>query len=158
MNQKNHASDRHLAERTAGAESVPLLLTKLYRPPVTPDLEQRSRLMERLDRNRHRPLTLISAPAGYGKTMLASMWLEACHCPSRRSDRCGHASFRCAGERLCTVCRRWNDPRYAVWPVPEFLARKPSERGDSLWSVCLGYQVSRLVVRFAGSGPTFFQR
>jgi len=82
MNQKNHARDRHLAERTAGAESVPLLLTKLYRPPVTPDLEQRTRLLSRLDQRRHRPLTLISAPAGYGKTMLASMWLESCSCPS----------------------------------------------------------------------------
>jgi LuxR family maltose regulon positive regulatory protein len=59
-----------------------LLRTKLYRPPVTPDLEQRARLMQRLERNRQRPLTLISAPAGYGKTMLASMWLGFCDCPS----------------------------------------------------------------------------
>jgi len=65
-----------------GAEPLPLLTTKLYRPPVTPDLEQRDRLIERLQRNRQRPLTLISAPAGYGKTMLASMWLESCGCPS----------------------------------------------------------------------------
>ncbi|MEE4143211.1 MAG: LuxR C-terminal-related transcriptional regulator, partial [Halieaceae bacterium] len=50
--------------------------------PVTPDLEQRTRLLTRLDQRRHRPLTLISAPAGYGKTMLASMWLESCSCPS----------------------------------------------------------------------------
>ncbi|NIV33549.1 MAG: hypothetical protein GWN58_30105, partial [Anaerolineae bacterium] len=82
MNQKNHASDRHLAEQPAGAEPLPLLTTKLYRPPVTPDLEQRARLIERLQRNRQRPLTLISAPAGYGKTMLASLWLESCGCPS----------------------------------------------------------------------------
>ncbi len=82
MNQEDHSGDQSAAERTAGAESVPLLLTKLYRPPVTPDLEQRTRLVERLERNRHRPLTLISAPAGYGKTMLASMWLESCGCPS----------------------------------------------------------------------------
>ena len=52
------------------------LTTKLHRPPVTPDLEQRTRLVERLERKRHRPLTLISAPAGYGKAILASMWLE----------------------------------------------------------------------------------
>jgi LuxR family maltose regulon positive regulatory protein len=57
---------------------MPLLLTKLHRPWVHPDLECRTRLLERLDRGRHRPLTLISAPAGYGKTMLASMWLQAC--------------------------------------------------------------------------------
>jgi LuxR family maltose regulon positive regulatory protein len=61
---------------------MPLLRTKLYRPPITPDLEPRTRLLERLDERRQRPLTLISAPAGYGKTMLASMWLETCGCSS----------------------------------------------------------------------------
>jgi LuxR family maltose regulon positive regulatory protein len=40
------------------------------------------RLVERLAHNRHRPLTLISAPAGYGKTVLASMWLDSCAGPS----------------------------------------------------------------------------
>jgi len=63
-------------------EQLPLLQTKLYRPPATPELEQRTRLIERLERNRQRPLTLISAPAGYGKTMLASMWLDSCSCPN----------------------------------------------------------------------------
>lgn len=61
---------------------LPILTTKLYRPPVSPDLEQRVRLIQRLEHNRQRPLTLISAPAGYGKTMLASMWLESCSSPS----------------------------------------------------------------------------
>ena len=60
--------------------ALPLLKTKLYRPPVTPNLKQRARLIERLERNRQRPLTLISAPAGYGKTMLASMWMESSDC------------------------------------------------------------------------------
>jgi LuxR family maltose regulon positive regulatory protein len=81
MKQSNRSGDRSVAGRAAGTEPMPLLLTKLYRPPVTPDLEPRTRLMERLGQNRHRPLTLISAPAGYGKTMLASIWLEACDCP-----------------------------------------------------------------------------
>ena len=65
-----------------GLERAPVLHTKLYRPPVTPDLETRSSLLELLDENRNRPLTLISAPAGYGKSTLASMWLEASNCPS----------------------------------------------------------------------------
>jgi len=59
-----------------------ILRTKLYRPPVSPDMEQRTRLLERLSRNRQRPLTLISAPAGYGKTIIASQWLETCNYPS----------------------------------------------------------------------------
>jgi len=59
-----------------------ILRTKLYRPPAFPDLEQRTRLLDRLNRNIQRPLTLISAPAGYGKTVLASQWLETCDYPS----------------------------------------------------------------------------
>jgi LuxR family maltose regulon positive regulatory protein len=82
MNQKNRSGDLSAASQLTEPEPLPLLTTKLHRPPVTPDLERRARLMERLQRNRHRPLTLISAPAGYGKTMLASMWLETADCPS----------------------------------------------------------------------------
>ncbi|MBK7919920.1 MAG: hypothetical protein IPJ94_27425 [Chloroflexi bacterium] len=60
-----------------------LLKTKLYPPPVTSELVPRRELLERLERNgEKRPFTLISAPAGFGKSVLASMWLERCHCPS----------------------------------------------------------------------------
>lgn len=38
--------------------------------------------MERLDQRLHRPLTLISAPAGYGKSTLVSCWLDASDVPS----------------------------------------------------------------------------
>ncbi len=55
---------------------LPLIQTKLHRPPVTEDLVHRPRLLEQLDRNRRHPLTLVSAPAGYGKSTLASSWLE----------------------------------------------------------------------------------
>ncbi|HSR29822.1 MAG TPA: AAA family ATPase, partial [Anaerolineae bacterium] len=82
MNQEGHSGDQSAAGGPVGAEPLPLLTTKLYRPPTRPDLEQRHRLLEHLEQNRYRPLTLISAPAGYGKTTLASMWLETCDCPS----------------------------------------------------------------------------
>jgi len=58
--------------------TVPLLTTKLYTPPPRPDLLSRPRLLRRLDaglRPGHR-LTLISAPAGYGKTTLLSEWVQ----------------------------------------------------------------------------------
>jgi len=54
--------------------STPLLTTKLYIPPVRPDLVSRPRLIERLNTGLHRKLTLISAPAGFGKTTLLSEW------------------------------------------------------------------------------------
>ena len=53
-----------------------LLQTKLHRPPITRYLIVRSRLLEQLDRDITCPLTLVSAPAGFGKTTLISTWLE----------------------------------------------------------------------------------
>ena len=53
-----------------------LLTTKLYVPPLRAQLIQRPRLVERLEeglRQGHR-LTLISAPAGFGKTTLVTDW------------------------------------------------------------------------------------
>lgn len=47
-----------------------------------PDLLPRTQLIERLENGRYRKLTLISAAAGYGKSTLASAWLEVCRCPS----------------------------------------------------------------------------
>ncbi len=53
---------------------TPLLTTKLYIPPPRPNLVSRPRLIERLNAGLHRKLTLISAPAGFGKTTLLSEW------------------------------------------------------------------------------------
>ena len=61
---------------------MPLLRTKLKRPPIVGDHVHRLQLLERLNQRRQRPLTLISAPAGYGKSTLVSCWLESCDLPS----------------------------------------------------------------------------
>jgi LuxR family maltose regulon positive regulatory protein len=53
-----------------------LLHTKLHRPRVPRDLVERARLVDWLDNGIDHPLTLICAPAGYGKTTLVSTWLE----------------------------------------------------------------------------------
>jgi LuxR family maltose regulon positive regulatory protein len=60
-----------------------ILETKLYVPPVRPELVSRPRLIERLSTGLvaesggfARKLTLISAPAGFGKTTLVSSWLQ----------------------------------------------------------------------------------
>ena len=52
-----------------------LLQTKLYIPPLRSNLVPRPRLIERLNEGLHRKLTLISAPAGFGKTTLVSEWV-----------------------------------------------------------------------------------
>ena len=61
--------------------STPLLATKLYVLPPRPNVVLRPRLSERLNQGLHRKLTLISAPAGFGKTTLLSEWLAGCGRP-----------------------------------------------------------------------------
>ena len=54
---------------------TPILATKLYIPRLRPNVVLRPRLIERLNEGLHGKLTLISAPAGFGKTTLVSEWL-----------------------------------------------------------------------------------
>ena len=56
--------------------TTPLLTTKLHIPPRRPELVPRRQLIERLQAGLHHKLTLISAPAGFGKTTLASSWVS----------------------------------------------------------------------------------
>ena len=58
-----------------------LLATKLFVPPARPGLVQRPRLMERLQAILTCRLTLVSAPAGFGKTTLVSEWVAGCKRP-----------------------------------------------------------------------------
>ena len=53
-----------------------LLKTKLFIPPTRTQLVTRPRLMEQLDAGLNYKLTLISAPAGFGKTTLVSSWIH----------------------------------------------------------------------------------
>ncbi|MCJ7658142.1 MAG: hypothetical protein MUO67_03220 [Anaerolineales bacterium] len=46
------------------------------------DLVQRQHLTDWLDESHHRRLTLVSAPAGYGKSTLISSWLDTCNYPN----------------------------------------------------------------------------
>lgn len=62
---------------------LPLLATKLYIPRPRTPLVQRPHLIKRLQQAATHPLTLLAAPAGFGKTTLLSTWIE-------------HASFSAA--------------------------------------------------------------
>lgn len=50
---------------------------RLLRPRLVTDAVPRPRLITRLTAGLERPLTLVSAPAGYGKTTLLCQWLDA---------------------------------------------------------------------------------
>ncbi|MBE0684256.1 MAG: LuxR family transcriptional regulator [Anaerolineales bacterium] len=59
--------------------STPILATKLYIPSPRAKVVSRHRLFERLNNSlsSSRKLTIISAPAGFGKTTLVSEWVAA---------------------------------------------------------------------------------
>jgi LuxR family maltose regulon positive regulatory protein len=58
-------------------EPVGILRAKLHRPRVTRDLVVRPRLWELLNSGIDGQLTLVCAPAGFGKTTLISSWLDS---------------------------------------------------------------------------------
>jgi LuxR family maltose regulon positive regulatory protein len=60
---------------------MPILATKLYVPPRRSRLVLRPRLDERLNEGLQRRLTLVSAPAGFGKSTLIAEWVAACGLP-----------------------------------------------------------------------------
>jgi LuxR family maltose regulon positive regulatory protein len=69
--------------------TTPLLTTKLCIPPIRPSLVPRPRLIEWLNEGLQRKLTLVSAPAGYGKTTLVSEWVAGCERPAAWLVCCG---------------------------------------------------------------------
>lgn len=72
-----NANGRSVAPRPA------LLATKLYIPRVRAGLVPRPRLTRRLDEGLQHKLTLVSAPAGFGKSTLMAEWATSGPRPSR---------------------------------------------------------------------------
>jgi LuxR family maltose regulon positive regulatory protein len=61
----------------SGSQALePILRTKLHRPQLNAELVSRDRLIKVMDHAGEVPLTLVSAPAGYGKSVLAAQWVE----------------------------------------------------------------------------------
>ena len=60
---------------------APILATKLYIPQSRSKIIFRQRLTDRLNEGLNRKLTLVSAPAGFGKTTLISEWITSCGRP-----------------------------------------------------------------------------
>jgi LuxR family maltose regulon positive regulatory protein len=59
-----------------------IVATKLFVPPPRPRVVPRPRLIKQLNDGLYGKLTLVSAPAGFGKTTLVSEWLAGCGRPA----------------------------------------------------------------------------
>ncbi len=68
-------------------ESSTLITTKLNRPLVVGDHVERPRLLDQMQSGLARPLTLVCAGAGFGKTTLVSTWLAALEETGRAAPR-----------------------------------------------------------------------
>lgn len=62
--------------QSAGIIDLDILKSKLYPPTIVPDVIPRMNLLQWFDAERTRPLILVSAPAGYGKSTLIGSWLS----------------------------------------------------------------------------------
>jgi LuxR family maltose regulon positive regulatory protein len=97
--------------------STPILATKLYIPPPRPTLVRRPHLLARLNAALAHKLTLISAPAGYGKTTLVSEWIHQKDEGERMKDESRQAALHPSSLILHTSRVAWlsldegdNDP------------------------------------------------
>jgi LuxR family transcriptional regulator, maltose regulon positive regulatory protein len=68
---------RAAVANVGSAQLSNLLTTKLYVPPARSQLVPRPHLLARLDAGLRGKLTLVSAPAGFGKTTLLAEWLQS---------------------------------------------------------------------------------
>src|SRR5439155_24178656 len=66
----------------SGLPPDPLLVTELHAPCPRSHLVHRPRLLQRLQQSSERVLTLLSAPAGFGKSTLLGDWLTSSAMPA----------------------------------------------------------------------------
>ena len=74
----------HMSARKALTvdHSIALIQTKLYGPRKRSDLISRARLLERLNAGLSGKVTLVAAPAGFGKTTLVAQWIQSINRPT----------------------------------------------------------------------------
>lgn len=63
-------------EKPSKLTNIKALESKMNRPPILPDYVVRTKIIHELESNVSKPLSLISAGIGYGKSIAVSQWLE----------------------------------------------------------------------------------
>ena len=93
-----------------------IIATKLYTPPRRETFVRRNRLMNRLADGIGRKLTLVSAPAGYGKTALLCDWVHEQQSPSKQAEiETTVASLQQPGSLSIRVMAM----SIALWPISQ---------------------------------------
>src|SRR6266700_2954731 len=115
-------SGQGISNQSISLSAQPIIASRFTPPSLsarTSSMIERSALLERLDRSLQARLTLVMAPAGFGKTTLLNMWYE------RRNKYKGKENV----VTWITLDERDNDPgRFwsAVWSA----LRRGQQRGD----------------------------
>ena len=79
---------------------TPLLRTKFQKATLGNTIMARPHLLQRLDSGLARKVTLIAAPAGFGKSTLVSSWIDHISSSSAFStDECRHTGWLSLDER-----------------------------------------------------------
>src|SRR5215213_11288763 len=109
-----------------------LVTTKLRPSQARPQLVARPRLIATLEREAGRKLTLISAPAGFGKTTLLVEWLR------ERADGEGYVAWVSLDEGD-------NDPvRFLSYLVCRLLLEKKKEFGEGVLAALRSHDQPRM--------------
>jgi LuxR family maltose regulon positive regulatory protein len=95
--------------------SQPVLAAKFFIPPLRPGVVHRPRLIERLDGGpgSNRSVSLISAPAGFGKTTLVTAWIQQ-WVPGREEDEKELSGSRQPAVAWLSLDEADNDPNRFV--------------------------------------------
>lgn len=106
--------------------SAPLFSTRITPPPVRAPLVARPRLLQRMNQGLQRRLTLVSAPAGYGKTTLLAEWAAGVPLPVAwlALDDGDNDPGRFTASLWASIQRVFNGPD---WPALADLAELPPE-------------------------------
>ncbi|MCD6187145.1 MAG: response regulator [Desulfuromusa sp.] len=95
----------------ASAANSHQLAGKLQRPGLTTTIVHRQQLIEKLESACGKKMTLVTSPAGYGKTTLISDWLAHCDTPSTwlTADSDDNAPRRFFEVLLASICTLFPD-------------------------------------------------
>jgi LuxR family transcriptional regulator, maltose regulon positive regulatory protein len=116
--------------RVAGGPAAPpppLLRAKLAAPGAPPGLIRRPRLFEALERAVRGPVTVLEAPAGWGKTVLLSSWVQE-RAQERRAGRVAWLSVEPddqGGRFWRYLCAALDAPVSDLARLVDVLARRP---------------------------------